>query len=258
MTVPTDLPDLFRTLADQQWTEMTIGKSDAQVWRITLAAGNAVFLKAERAHDLAELPGEYDRLSWLTTMGFKSPRVVDTSLENGRYWLLMTAVPGNDLTHYTDDPETFIRVYSQGLKRIHALDPRNCPFDHGIEARIIEAERRVQAGLVDEDDFDTDHVGWTAQQVLDWVKANRPVETTPIVTHGDPSAPNILATDGRFSGMVDCGRAGKADLWQDLSIACRSIRYNVGEQHIAPFLALYGVDWDEQKYRFFTSLDELF
>ena len=258
MTIPADLPEQFAGLKGHDWTRVTLGKSDADVWRIALSDSTSVFLKSERQHDLAELPVEYDRLTWLTSMGFKAPRVVDQALENGRSWLLLTAVPGADLTHYLDDPQTFIRVYSQGLKRMHALDPHTCPFDHSIEARLIEGERRVVAGLVDESDFDTEHVGWTAQQMLDWLKANIPSEGARFVTHGDPSAPNILAQDARFSGMVDCGRLGVADVWQDLAIACRSIRYSIGEEHVAPFLALYGVEWDAEKYRFFNALDELF
>lgn len=258
MNKPDNLPESFSPLQDLVWLPITVGKSGALVWRITLGDGNSVYLKSEPLHPLAELPGEIERLNWLTRMGFKAPRVIDAEQTSDQIWLLMSAVPGKDLTHAVDDPETFIRAYAQGLKRLHALDTTSCAFDHSIEARLIEGERRVAAGLVDESDFDTDHVGWTAQQVLDWLKANIPSEGARIVTHGDPSAPNILAQDGRFSGMVDCGRMGVADVWQDLAIACRSIRYNVGEAYLAPFLALYGAEWNEQKYRFFNTLDELF
>jgi aminoglycoside 3'-phosphotransferase-2 len=258
MTKPSDLPESLSPLAGLDWTEIGIGKSSCDVWRIMLGDGNAVFLKAEPVHPLAELPGEIERLNWLTKMGFKSPRVIDAEQSNDRIWLLMSAVPGQDLTHYLDRPADFVRAYAQGLKRMHALDPAHCPFDHSIEARIAEAEARVDAGLVDESDFDTAHIGWTGQQVLDWLKANRPKEGQLIVTHGDASAPNILADDGRFSGMVDCSRLGRSDVWQDLTLACRSIAHNVGEEHVASFLKTYGVEWDETKYRFYNALDEMF
>ena len=204
------------------------------------------------------MPGEVERLNWLTRMGFKAPRVIDAEQANDRLWLLMSSVPGKDLTHYTAEPETFVRAYAQGLKRIHALDTTNCPFDHRVEARLAEGEARAVAGLVDETDFDTDRKGWSAQLVLDWLRTNRPEPGKMIVTHGDASTPNILALDGRFSGMVDCGRMGLADVWQDLALACRSIKYNVGQEHIAPFLAAYGAEWDEAKYRYYCTLDELF
>jgi len=258
MSTPIDLPESLSPLRDLDWTEITLGKSASSVWRIALADGNSVFLKTEAVHPLAELPGEIERLNWLTRMGFKSPRVIDAEQTQNRLWLLMSAVPGEDLTRYLDRPADVVRAYAQGLKRMHALDPAQCTFDHAIEARLVEAEARLAAGLVDESDFDTDRQGWTGAQVLDWLKANRPQDGELIVTHGDASAPNIMALDGRFSGMLDCGRMGRANVWQDLAIACRSIAFNIGQDHVASFLKAYGAEWDETKYRFYCTLDEMF
>jgi aminoglycoside 3'-phosphotransferase-2 len=258
MNKPDALPESLSPLKDLDWAPITLGESGAAVWRITLGDGNAVFLKSEALHPLAELPGEIERLNWLTRMGFKAPRVIDAEQSADRLWLLMSAVPGEDLTHYADQPQTFIRAYAQGLKRLHALDTTTCSFNHGIEARLAEAEARVAAGLVDEADFDGERTGWTVGQILDWLHANRPQSEQLIVTHGDASTPNILALDGRFSGMVDCGRMGLADVWQDLALACRSIKFNVGQENVVPFLAAYGAEWDELKYRFYCTLDELF
>ena len=253
-----NLPAAFATLADRPRTEITIGKSGAAVWRIDLSDQTHVFLKSEPVAPLAELPGEIERLVWLTRMGFKAPRVVEALDADDRHWLLMTAVPGHDLTRYADHPAEFVRIYAQGLKRLHALDPRQCPFDHGLDARLAAGQARAEAGLVDETDFDDARQGWTAAQVLDWLRGNRPATGPQLVTHGDASTPNVMALDGRFSGFVDCGRLGTADVWHDLALACRSIIDNIGEQHLAPFLAAYGAEWDEQKYRFYCTLDELF
>ena len=159
MTIPADLPAQFTELASRDWTPITVGRSRARVWRIALSDNTAVFLKSERKHPLAELPGEIERLSWLTRMGFKAPRVVDTDDTSDSIWLLMTAVPGQDLTHWMRDPAQFGRIYAQGLKRLHALDPRTCPFDHSLEQRLAAAQARLDAGLVDETDFDPEHQG---------------------------------------------------------------------------------------------------
>ncbi|MCW5722580.1 MAG: aminoglycoside 3'-phosphotransferase [Devosia sp.] len=258
MTLAADLPQSLAPLRELAWTPITLGKSPCEVWRIALPDGNAVFLKAESLHDLAELPGEIERLNWLTRMGFKAPRVVDAEKTSSRLFLLMTAVPGTDLTHYTDRPGEVVRAYAQGLKRLHALDPTHCPFDHGLDARLAQAEARMKAGLVDEADFDTAREGWTAAQVLDWLHRHRPPSGPLIVTHGDASAPNILAEDGRFSGFVDCGRLGRADMWQDLALACRSIAHNIGQEHVAAFLAAYGAEWDPQLHDYYCMLDEMF
>lgn len=255
---PAALPSGLAPLLDLDWIPVTIGKSACDVWRIDLGNGNSAFLKSEVLHGLAELPEEIARLNWLTGMGFKAPRVIETDRTEDRLFLLMSTVPGQDLTHYVDRPAEFVLAYAQGLKRLHALDPSTCPFDHGLGARLDAAEARMIAGLVDETDFDTGHLGWTAEQVFDWLKANRPQAGEVIVTHGDASAPNILAENGRFSGVVDCGRLGRSDAWQDLALACRSIAYNIGREHVAPFLAAYGAEWDETKFHYYCALDEMF
>ena len=258
LTIPDNLPESLSPLRDLAWTPIAIGRSGCKVWRILLGDGNCVFLKSEALHPLAELPGEIERLNWLTRMGFKAPRVVDAEQSADTLWLLMSAVPGNDLTYHNDQPEVQVRAYAQGLKRLHALDPSTCPFDHSIDCRLALAEQRLTAGLVDETDFDETRTGWTGQQVLEWLRANHPDTGPTIITHGDACTPNLLALDGRFSGMVDCGRLGVADAWQDLALACRSIAYNIGQQHVAAFLAAYGAEWDEQKYTFYCALDEMF
>ncbi len=258
MTIPNDLPESLSPLRDRAWTPIHIGESPAQVWRIDLSADTSVFLKSEPLGELSELAGEIERLNWLTKMGFKAPRVVDAEQGLDRLWLLMTAVPGQDLTHYEGDRGQFCRIVAQGLRRLHALDPTQCPFDHSLDARLAAAEARLAAGLVDESDFDEERKGWTGRQVLDWLQANRPAEGDRIVTHGDISTPNILAEDDRFSGLIDCGRLGLADVWQDLALACRSVAHECGEEHIPAFLASYGAEWDEAKYRYYCALDEMF
>lgn len=258
MRIPEDLPDQFAELARQDWTAVTIGQSGARVWRISLSGGSAVFLKNEPRHPLAELPREIERLTWLTRMGFKAPGIIDSCESADGFWLLMTAVPGQDLTHWTQDKTEFVRIYAQGLKRLHALDPRSCPFDHSLDRRLADAQARADAGLVDETDFGPDQQGWNSAAVLDWLHHHKPASSSSIVTHGDASAPNILAADGRFSGMVDFARLGVADLWQDLAIACRSIQHNIGGDYVAPFLETYGAEWDETRYRYYNALDNLF
>ena len=69
MTIPSSLPESLSPLRDLVWTPITIGQSGASVWRIALSDGNAVFLKSEPLHPLAELPGEIERLNWLTGCG---------------------------------------------------------------------------------------------------------------------------------------------------------------------------------------------
>jgi aminoglycoside 3'-phosphotransferase-2 len=253
----TGLPARLAPLADRQWVEVTLGRSDASVWR-TDGDGETLYLKAEPINPLGELSGEAERLHWLGTTAVPAPQLRDNFEADGYSWLLMTALPGADLTHLVDRPTDLCDVLATCLQALHALDPATCPFDHRLDAKLASGASNVAAGRVDESDFDEARDGWTAEEVLAWLLEHRPDTEDLVVTHGDASLPNIIARDGAFSGIIDCGRLGVADRWQDLALACRSIIYNCGEQHVAPFLAAYGAAWDEERYRYYCTLDELF
>lgn len=251
------LPHALKPLESHEWTPITIGRSGASVWKIAMGE-SGMFLKAEPNAELAEMPGEVLRLDYLADMGFPAPRIVDHVEADDFHWLLMTAVRGEDLTHATDKPEELVQVMADGLKRLHALDPAHCQFDHRLDRRLADAEANLRAGRVDEDDFDTAHEGWTGEQVFDWLVENKPRTGELVVTHGDASLPNLLALNGRFSGIVDCSRLGVADRWQDLALACSSLEYNGGKALVADFLAAYGAEFDEERYAYYTALDEMF
>jgi aminoglycoside 3'-phosphotransferase-2 len=251
------LPLPLKPLASHEWQAINIGKSGASVWRIVMGE-SALFLKAEPAHELAEMPHEVLRLDYLAEMGFPAPRIVDHVQGSDSSWLLMTAIKGEDLTHLRERPDVLVEVLADGLKRLHALDPAHCPFDHSIDRRLRDAEANVLAGRVDESDFETHHLGWTARQVYEWVANNRPLESDNVVTHGDACLPNIVALRGRFSGIVDCSRLGVADRWQDLALACRSLAFNGGEDLVPRFLEAYGAEFDAERYAYYNALDEMF
>lgn len=251
------LPLQLKSLASRDWQAVTIGKSGASVWRIPMEE-SALFLKADPSHELSEMASEVLRLDYLAEMGFPAPRIVDQVEGDGFNWLLMTEIKGRDLTHLVDEPQVLIQVLADGLKRLHALEPANCPFDHSIDRRLHDGKANIIAGRVDETDFDDRHEGWTAQQVYDWLVANLPPETDRVVTHGDASLPNFLASNGRFSGVVDCARLGVADRWQDLALACWSLEFNGGMDLVHAFLDAYGAKFDAERYRFYCTLDELF
>lgn len=236
---------------------VTLGRSGALVWRFDGRA-ETLFLKAEAVHALAELPGEAERLRWLGMTAVAAPRVRDSFTEAGYHWLLMSALPGADLTQRVERPVELRNALATGLRALHALDPASCPFDHRVEFRLRDGAANAAAGRVDESDFDDARSGWTSEGVLDWLLQHQPSSEDLVVTHGDASLPNLMADDAGFSGVIDVGRLGVADRWQDLAIACRSLIYNCGQEHVAPFLDAYGAEWDEARYRYYCTLDELF
>jgi kanamycin kinase len=80
-----------------------------------------------------------------------------------------------------------------------------------------------------------------------------------VLIHGDYCFPNVVVKDWSLSGFIDLGRCGVADRYHDLAQVARSVRRNLGERWVAPFLAAYGMDEpDGAKLRYYQLLDELF
>lgn len=252
-------PSLRQALAGYDWQQQTIGHSDAGVFKLAADGKSTLFLKSEETGDFAELPDEVARLRWLRGQGIPCPEVLVFETHAGHNWLLMSAVAGRDLVSQETAPDRAVAIMADALRRLHTLDVATCPFDHSLGQRIAVAKARAEAGEVDEDDFDDERLGQTAQQVFKELVARRPASETLVVTHGDASMPNFMVDGGRFTGFIDCSRLGVADLHQDLALACWSIHFNLGEEWIAPFLTLYGLpEADAAKLSYYQMLDEFF
>ena len=243
-------PPWRKPIAGKTVLFQSIGQSGAEVYRI----GETLFLKSEPIGPLAELPGEVERLRWLGDTGIPCPEVVDEITWENRHWLLMSAIPGRDLAQsYDVGPVNACEMVAQALRTLHVLDIETCPFDHRADHRIAAARRRLDAGLYDGPEFDHG----PASYAMLW--STRPAHEDLVVTHGDACLPNFIARDGLLTGLVDCGRLGVADRYQDLALAARSIARNHGRAFVPAFFSAYGIDEpDEQKLAWYALLDEFF
>ncbi|MBB3590148.1 aminoglycoside 3'-phosphotransferase-2 [Rhizobium sp. BK529] len=255
------LPVSLRShLGGYQWRRDALGRSSACVFRLEGEGRPGLYLKGEEAGPFCELADEAERLVWLRSQGLDCPEVIAYESDGERSFLLMTALPGADLvTAAVLLPEERVEILASALSTLHNLDVNACPFDHRLENRLLTAEARMRAGLVDETDFDEKRLGKSAFFLFGELQRLRPDSENLVVAHGDACLPNFMAAGGRFAGYIDCCRLGVADRYQDIALACRSIAHNFGGEFVRLFLNAYGLSIiDPERIEFYQLLDEFF
>lgn len=240
----------------------TVGESDADVYRLDGAPERpGLYLKHAKGEAAEDLTGEMARLRWLRAY-LPVPEVVCFIRDADDAFLLTTALEGSSADEVLrSEParrEEVIDALACFMLRLHAIPVEECPFNSQFAFRLRKARRRIDAGLVDTDDFDDEREGWTAEQVWTAIREHAPPDPEPVVTHGDFSLDNILISGGKVSGCIDVGRLGLADPYQDLAILWNCLRDFEPELQ-ARLFQQYGLPHiDRNRLDLHLLLDELF
>jgi aminoglycoside 3'-phosphotransferase II len=182
-------------------TPVLIGKSGAEVFRVRREDGAEWIEKLGSSSDITL---EVSVLNWCRT---RLP--VATVLNTRPGFVAMSVLPGVNLTEVSRD--NAVAMVREALRVIHSVPIDDCVLQASWTARLIEAERRVEAGLVDETDFDDENRGRSAIDILSEL-ISLPVPPIDVLcfTHGDACLPNFLTDGKRLTGIVDLSRAGIA------------------------------------------------
>jgi aminoglycoside 3'-phosphotransferase-2 len=220
------------------------------------------YLKEQASGAGDEVRAEADRLRWLATTPLAGhvPRVV--SYEPGPPFdrLVTTAVPGRPATEPATGALHVAERFGAALRQVHdRLEPSSCPFDARLGVRLPRLADRVRRGLVDEADFEPEHRGRTAAELLHQIEAERPAREDLVVTHGDWTLENVLFGVDLAWGCIDVAGLGVACRWYDLGIGGRSVADSpgFGAGAVEAFFAGYGTEPEETLLRYYVLVDEL-
>lgn len=261
-------PSLRAELSDCKWLRNQVGEAGADVFRVVRPNGQPLYLKHARGNAAAMVHDEASRLHWLTQHSQMAPLALPALIHfecgQDEAWMLTTAMPGRTAFEWLEDtPQRathIVQAITQHLKLLHATPIQSCPFAAGPDIRMALAENRLKAGLVDAEDFDEARAGSTAEDVWQSLRTLRArIDFGAVLTHGDYSLDNILLDEfGQVTGLIDVGRLGSADPYQDLSILSNCLE-EFGAALQRQMWATYGIkEPDAERLEFHLCLDEMF
>ncbi|MBO9872250.1 MULTISPECIES: APH(3') family aminoglycoside O-phosphotransferase [Xanthomonas] len=261
-TAPALPPTLSARLHGLHWHRNLVGEAGAQVYRLGGAGTPDLYLKRGTGTSHDDVVDEFARLHCLRgTRGV--PRVLHFEADAAGAWLLSEALLGKTAYQWLQEApaqaERIVQALAEFLRAFHATPIDTCPFDASHPLRLAAAQRRLQAGQVDTEDFNEARAGWSADAVWQAMTALLPLASERVLCHGDYSLDNILLdAPDRVVGVIDLGRAGVADPYQDLAILANCLD-EFGPALADHFFAAYGIATpDLTRLQFHQLLDEFF
>lgn len=259
------LPNKIETyMSGRKYTLDQVGLSGSRVYLF-----DDMVLKVQP--ESVESQNELQMLQWLFGK-IPVPQIIEHISENNNSYILMTRCAGKMSCdeEYMNDPHKQAQMLAQVLQQLWSIYIADCPCSWPLEQRLQAAAENVAAGKVDMADAQPDTYGPGAfqgpEELLRWLIDNKP-EEQQVLTHGDFCLPNVMLDKCGLSGLIDLGKAGISDPWQDIALCYRSLSNNYGGVYNGRsypgfknemlFDAL-GIKPDWDLIRYYILLDELF
>lgn len=217
-------------------------------------AENGLYVKTAAAGCLAH-EAKMGRVFWERGLG---PEVI-LYLSGRQDYMVTREVPGQDLTHFLDQPLLLCREMGERLRKLHACSGKGLPaaptyalYDRAVSMEVNPANFQKYVLL---DSFAiADH-----RTAYALAREGRETLSRDTLIHGDACLPNFMMENGRITSLIDFAASGAGDRHIDLFWAVWSLAFNLKtEKYTAAFLDAYGRDGVEmEKVRVVAALEAL-
>lgn len=231
---PEAFPEEFRPLLTRGRVFDSSCSREARVWYLD----DGFYLKRSAS---GSLKAEADMTRYFHAKGLGAQ--VITYVNREQDWLLTAAVPGQDCTHYAEDPRRLCDTLAELLRNLHETDTAGCPVTDRCGAYFSRAEANRRRGFCDLALFPE---GWgfaSAEEAWAEIRENGHLLQNEVLLHGDYCLPNILLENWKFSGFIDLDSSGLGDRHMDLFWGVWTLNFNLKTNAFYDrFLDVYGRD----------------
>lgn len=219
-----DFPKIFdKYIKNTEYCSDRIGKSDAGVYLF-----DDFVLKVQP--NSIEAANELQMLQWLKGK-VNVPDIIEQTVENDNSYILMSRCDGDMICadEFMATPIKQAEILAEILCKLWSIATESCPCSWLLDARLNCAMQNVISGKVDITEAQPETFGRNGfkdpEELLEWLIQNKP-EETQVISHGDFCLPNIFVKNDRLTGLIDLGKSGIADPYQDIALCYRSLSNN--------------------------------
>ncbi len=249
---------------NRKYTKDVIGMSASGVYLF-----DDMVLKIQKNDPEAD--NEAQMLRWLQGK-IPAPDIIEHIAENECSYMLMSRCQGKMACdpYYMERPKLLAELLADTLQKLWSVDISDCPCQWTLQRRLEVAEENVIHNCVDVADAQPDTFGPNGfrdpEHLLYWLKENQP-EQSETLSHGDFCLPNVFLKGDGAAGLIDLGKSGIADPWQDIALCVRSLDNNYSGVYGGKMLNGFdqqmlfdalGIKADPERIRYYILLDELF
>ena len=182
------------------------------------------------------------------------------------YYLLVSYEKGVMMQEdiFSDGKKEGIIRYAKLIRQIHQVDMTGFPFVHDLSYKLAKVKETVARHEAKEQYFEREYQGWSPEKMLARLESLSGFQEDLVFCHGDVCMPNFLYEGHQLTAVLDVSGAGINDRYLDLSIALRTLRYNLEglgwtltQADVDLFLRTYDYPFDKQRFEFYLILDEL-
>jgi aminoglycoside phosphotransferase (APT) family kinase protein len=180
-------------------------------------------------------------------------------LQKGDFYYLLrecsAGVPLNTLfNECTDKAERMFMIdeMAQNLCKIHHIKIDGHTWEEFIEAQLYFAEQHMKNNTIDPSEFIFDGKEVAPEELLQWLKDNKPEPAEVCLIHGDYRPKNFLWNNKHISSIFDWSFCDFGDPCYDFAIFMYYLR---DEEEKQRFLNCYGVDkLDGARLKYFERM----
>lgn len=200
------------------------------------------------------------------------PKIITTINTKDINYLLMEKIKGQMACDdsYLSDFEELVSLIVDTLQKLWSIEINDCPSNCQLAWKLKQAQANIEQNKVDMNNCQAETFGENGfknpMELLEYLKNNQPEEDL-VFSHGDLCLPNMIVDGQKKVYLIDLGKAGVADRYQDIALVYRSLKNNLEglygnkiyqNYYLNLLFEKLGLEPDWEKINYYILLDELF